>query len=133
MHITGRCHCGAITYEAEIDPEDVSICHCTDCQQLTGTAYRVSVSAPWENFRLITGTPKAYLKRGDSGAISPQFFCSDCGSSIYRTDEAQEFVGIRLGSIDQRRALTPKKQIWCRSALPWTGNIERLRRFEGED
>lgn len=133
MRITGRCHCGAITYEAEVDPEDVSICHCTDCQQLTGTAYRVSVFARREDFRLVTGMPKAYPKRGDSGAISTQFFCSDCGSPIYLTGEDREFVGIRLGCVDQRRMLPPKKQIWCRSALPWTGNIAALRRFEGED
>ncbi|MGO7990898.1 GFA family protein, partial [Rhizobium leguminosarum] len=30
MHITGGCHCGAIRYQAEIDPERTSICHCTD-------------------------------------------------------------------------------------------------------
>ena len=32
MHIDGGCHCGNITYEADIDPEAVSICHCADCQ-----------------------------------------------------------------------------------------------------
>ena len=43
MHIDGACHCGGITYEAEIDPDRVGVCHCNDCQRLTGTAYRVSV------------------------------------------------------------------------------------------
>jgi hypothetical protein len=133
MRITGGCHCGAITYEAEIDPERVSICHCTDCQRLTGTAYRVSAPARREDFRLITGTPRAYQKRGDSGAVSTQFFCSGCGSPIYRAGENGESIGIRLGSIDQRRALVPKRQIWCASALAWTGNIEALPRFDGED
>ncbi|HET9046453.1 MAG TPA: GFA family protein, partial [Casimicrobiaceae bacterium] len=32
MHVQGRCHCGEIAYEAEIDPAGVSVCHCTDCQ-----------------------------------------------------------------------------------------------------
>lgn len=27
MKIDGGCHCGAITYEAEVDPEKTSICH----------------------------------------------------------------------------------------------------------
>ena len=47
MHIDGGCHCGFIKYEAEIDPNAVRICHCTDCQTLTGSAYRVTVAAPW--------------------------------------------------------------------------------------
>jgi hypothetical protein len=42
MRIDGQCHCGAVTYQAEIDPEWVSICHCTDCQTLTGSPYRVT-------------------------------------------------------------------------------------------
>ena len=31
MKIEGACHCGYITYEADIDPDTTSICHCTDC------------------------------------------------------------------------------------------------------
>jgi hypothetical protein len=34
MKIDGGCHCGYITYVAEIDPDKVGICHCTDCQTL---------------------------------------------------------------------------------------------------
>src|SRR5438067_4194486 len=40
MKIDGRCHCGYISYEAEIDPEKVVICHCTDCRTLSGSALR---------------------------------------------------------------------------------------------
>jgi len=43
MDVQGSCHCGRIRYDAVVDPERVTICHCTDCQALTGTAYRVSV------------------------------------------------------------------------------------------
>ena len=61
MKIDGGCHCGYITYSAEIDPEDVGICHCTDCQTLTGTAFRTSVRADKEAFHL-QGQPKIYVK-----------------------------------------------------------------------
>ncbi len=52
--------------------------------------------------------------------------------STVRTATAVRF-GIRIGSIDQRQELVPKKQIWCRSALPGVENVETLPRFEGED
>jgi hypothetical protein len=45
MNIDGQCHCGHVTYQADIDPEKVSICHCTDCQALTGSPYRSRSSA----------------------------------------------------------------------------------------
>ncbi|MBX5084800.1 GFA family protein [Rhizobium lentis] len=132
MHITGGCHCGAVRYQAEIEPERVSICHCTDCQRLTGSAYRVTAPARPGSFSLITGEPKAYAKYGDSGRLSRQFFCPNCGSPLYRTDASGGAIGIRLGGIDQRRDLAPKKQIWCRSALSWVENIEPLPRVDGE-
>lgn len=134
MHIDGACQCGQITYEAEIDPESVSICHCTDCQRLTGTAYRVSVITPKERFRITSGEPKLYVKTADNGRKRLQFFCETCGSPICTTGERDDDgdVGIRLGTINQRRALTPRRQGWCSSALPWSQDIRALPQREGE-
>jgi len=124
MKIDGQCHCGYVTYEAEIDPERVAICHCTDCQRLTGSPYRVSVSAPPGNIRLTGNPPKIYVKTAASGRKRLQYFCPDCGSPIFTSSEDAENSpwGIRWGSINQRRELSPKRQVWCRSALPWAAN-----------
>lgn len=128
MRISGRCHCGYVTFEAEIDPDIVSICHCSDCQRLTGSAYRVTTFARRGDFRLTGGEPTVYVKTADSGATSLQHFCPNCGSPCYRSGEGEDAdeIGIRLGTIDQRRQLMPKRQIWCRSALPWVGNLSGL-------
>ncbi|KRD73084.1 MULTISPECIES: GFA family protein [Sinorhizobium/Ensifer group] len=128
MRIDGQCHCGYVTYEAEIDPGDVAICHCTDCQQLTGSAYRVTAGTARENFRLTGGEPKLYTKVAENGRQRLQFFCPNCGSPIYTTgtDEDALEVGIRVGTINQRRELKPRSQIWCSSALPWIGDVRKL-------
>lgn len=68
MKIDGRCHCGFISYEAEIDPEAVMICHCNDCQTLSGSAFRTFVLSREDGFALISGNLKTYAKTGDSGA-----------------------------------------------------------------
>jgi len=60
MKINGRGHCGQITYQALVDPARVAICHCTDRQSLTGTAYRVSVPARIDDLTLQTGRPAVY-------------------------------------------------------------------------
>ncbi len=62
MKIDGGCRCGYIRYEADIDPETVAICHCTDCQTLSGSAFRTVVPAKKSDFRLLGGTPKIYVK-----------------------------------------------------------------------
>ena len=82
MKIDGGCHCGNITYTAEIDPETVGICHCTDCQTLSGTAFRTSVRANKETFHLAGGQPKIYVKTAESGAKRAQAFCPECGTSL---------------------------------------------------
>ena len=127
MQINGSCHCGYITYEAEVDPGKVSICHCTDCQTLTGSAFRVTVPAPAADFRLLSGRPKIYIKTAESGTQRAHGFCPECGTPIYATAVTDPQVyGIRVGTTRQRAELQPKKQSWCRSALGWSMNIESL-------
>ena len=104
MKIDGACHCGHIAYEAEIDPEQVEICHCTDCQKLSGSAFRIVVPAAENDFGLLGGTPKFYVKTAESGAKRLQAFCPQCGTSIYATaaGDGPKVYGIRLGTARQR-------------------------------
>lgn len=133
MKISGECHCGEIAYEAEIDPERVGICHCTDCQALSASAFRTLAVAAADAFRLLRGAPKEYVKVGDSGNPRVQGFCPNCGSGLYATDatEPRRAYNIRAGTIDQRRDLAPKFECWHGSALPWMPDIEGTKKFDG--
>ncbi|HKO67104.1 MAG TPA: GFA family protein [Burkholderiaceae bacterium] len=127
MKVQGACYCGDITYEAIVDPKHVSICHCTDCQEFTGTAFRVTVPTLIEDFELRSGSPKVYIKTGDSGAKRAQAFCPRCGSPLYaHAVENPKTYGLRVGGIAQRRELVPTMQKWCDSALGWTGDIDNI-------
>ena len=133
MKIQGACHCGDISYEAVVDPARVLICHCADCQALTGSAFRVTVPTLIENFDLRTGSPKIYVKTGASGAKRAQAFCSRCGSPLYAYSVDQpKTYGLRVGCIAQRHELAPTLQIWCGSALSWTTGIEDIPKRERE-
>ena len=133
MKINGRCHCGQITYQALVDPARVAICHCTDCQSLTGTAYRVSVPTRIEDFELQTGTPAVYIKTAANGAKRAQTFCGNCGSPLYTyAVDAPITYGLRVGCIEQRDALKPSRQKWCTSALSWAFDIDALPRSDRE-
>jgi hypothetical protein len=132
MKIQGSCHCGNITYEAEIDPNKVSICHCTDCQTGSGSGYRTNVQTEKGSFKLLSGEPKIYIKKtAESGNPRAQGFCADCGTPLFSTTVSDRQVyGLRVGSIKQRAQLAPKSQGWFKSALPWTQNISALTKFE---
>ena len=129
MKIDGGCHCGKITYTAEVDPDRVGICHCTDCQTLSGTAFRVSVPAAKEAFHLV-GDLKIYVKTAESGAKRAQAFCPECGTPIYATaaNDPQVF-NIRVGTVRQRAELRPKSQGWYRSAREWVNDLQSMPQF----
>jgi hypothetical protein len=127
MRVTGRCHCGAIAFEGEVEPDQVGICHCADCQKLTGSAFRANIAAPASGFRLLSGEPAVYIKTADSGTKRAHAFCRDCGTPIYATSPTDpQSYSLRIGTLDQRMALTPRRQIWTASALPWSSDISAL-------
>ena len=106
MHVDGGCHCGFIQYEAEVDPASVGVCHCTDCQTLTGTAYRTTVQSLKGAFKLLRGSPKIYIKTAESGNQRAHGFCPECGTPIYATTVGNpECYGIRVGTTVRWRAL----------------------------
>ena len=131
MEVDGRCHCGAITYRAVVEPEQAGLCHCNDCQMLSGSAYRASVQAPAGTFRILTGQPKIYVKTtAESGTKRAHAFCPDCGTPVYATAISDpQTYSLRIGCLRQRAELAPRRQIWCRSAMPWSANLEGVPRL----
>jgi hypothetical protein len=127
MQFDGTCHCGGVTFTAEVDPSQVMICPCTDCQVMSGSAFRHVVPAPIDKFSL-SGTRKGYVKVADSGNRRFQFFCPECGTPLYATaPENPTWVSVRLGCVRQRAELSPVAQIWSRSALPWLAGLSALQ------
>jgi len=133
MKIDGACHCGYITIEGDADPEKTTICHCSDCQTGTGSAFRVSVPVSGSTLR-ISGQPTIYLKTtAESGNPRAQAFCPRCGSPIYSTSPGegrQASYMMRVGILRQRKDFVPRRQIWFRSAQSWVAEIAPIAKNE---
>ena len=131
MKIDGRCHCGFISFEAEADPEKTGMCCCTDCQALTGGAFRVTIPAEPGTFRLLSGEPSTYVKTADSGTRRRHAFCPRCGSPIYATGmgEDPKPYSLRFGTVRQREHFRPSVQIWTRSKPAWVDRIGEIPSF----
>ena len=131
MRIDGGCHCGFINYEGEADPATAAICNCTDCQKLSGSAFRTVIPVASATFKL-TGEPTIYVKTGDSGNKRQQAFCPRCGSPIFSAPpgDGPKTYFIRVGTVNQRDQLAPKSQIWARSQLRWVGTIAGIPKLE---
>ena len=132
MKVEGQCHCGNIAYQATVDPDTVLLCHCTDCQTLTGSPFRANIQAPAASFVLLRGEPKIYIMTAESGSKRAHAFCPDCGTPMYVSAISNPpSYSLRVGSIKQRRELNrPKRQIWCRSALSWSMDLNGVEKVD---
>ncbi|PMD49080.1 hypothetical protein L207DRAFT_560581 [Hyaloscypha variabilis F] len=74
MTTKGSCMCGAVKYEFTGSPAAKALCHCTDCQKWSGSAYTSNVAVPRSVFTLLSGkeTLKTWDTIGDSGKIMPE-------------------------------------------------------------
>lgn len=135
MDVDGGCLCGAIAYRAVVDPERCVICHCQNCQVNSGTAFGWVVHIRDRQFELTSGSLKVFETIAASGRRRCMSFCGDCGTRIYAQtpDQPDAFFGLRVGTIRQRQLLTPKQQVWCRSAQPWTFDLPAIPRKEKQD
>ena len=133
MKIDGACSCGSIKIEGEVDPDTVTVCHCTDCQTASGSAFRVAVPVKGDAFK-VSGKPAIFIKTtAESGNPRAQAFCPICGSPLYSTtpgEGQQAMYIVRVGVLKQRDQLVPKRQIWWRSARDWVTGLDGIRKVE---
>jgi hypothetical protein len=129
MRIEGGRLCGKVRYSAEAEPAFVGVCHCKNCQKVSGTAFAVVVAVPTPTLS-VTGTLKTFDDRGDSGNKLYRRFCPECGSSVL--DEAEVMPNITMilaGTLDDSSWIKPASEIFCDSAQPWVQLGDERHRF----
>ena len=116
--VNGKCHCGNIAIKAWVKLSEVRACHCTDCQKMSGAPLRAIALAPADKIT-INGTPKEYIKVGDSGNKRIQAFCQDCGTQLFATDMEKTVFNLRTGFLEQKNTLSPTQHVFTHSSMPW--------------
>lgn len=127
MAVTGRCRCGAISYEAEGEPAHSALCHCADCRRSSG-APMVSWSLfPRDRVR-IEGTPRSY----ESSPGTTRQFCGTCGTGLFYLNETifPGQIDIQAATLDDPDALPPKIRIQTADAPRWFAEFDTLPTFE---
>lgn len=95
----GSCHCGAIRYQADIDPAAGTVkCNCTICSKMRFWAAIVAPTA----FRLLQGGESMREYRLHARRDAHRF-CAVCGINIFTTGDAPgsgQFVAVTIASLD---------------------------------
>lgn len=125
-NLTGGCQCGALRYQVTGAPLTLYLCHCTECQKQSASAFGMSLWVRRADFALTAGTPRFWERRADSGRRLLCAFCDTCGSRVYHAaSHDSEVLSLKAGSLDDTSGLRPVGHIWTRSRQPWvdTGDV----------
>ncbi len=129
--ITGSCLCGNVSYKGDTEIKMMINCHCTDCQQATGSVHGTMVFVA-EDAIEFSGDTSIYDHPADSGNTLSKIFCGNCGSQVAGKNTGRAgMLGLRAGCIDQKDLIKPGANIYCDSAIPSTAMDAELKQFPG--
>jgi hypothetical protein len=78
----GGCLCGLIRYRLADEPITLYVCHCTECQRRTGSAFALSMVAFKSALELLQGDPRTFAVT--SGRIQRcGKFCVECSTRLW--------------------------------------------------
>jgi len=126
MMLTGGCLCGEIRYEAEALAGDVAdYCHCGQCRRAGGAPVIAWLQVSPDRFRVTHGEPRGF----HSSPGATRWFCPNCGSPLYMTDQDGRSVGITLGTLDRPEAVSPTVHGWHSARISWFETTDQLPRY----
>jgi len=130
MTYSGRCACGAVTATIEGEPVRVGQCWCRQCQK--GACGGPTNNAIFDASAVrVSGELARHSYIADSGNTVYHDFCPKCGTPVLGTTKARpQFVGFRLGFLDEGHGLKPAIALWTSEAPDWAVIDPTLQRFE---
>jgi hypothetical protein len=85
------------------------------------------------DFELLSGPPKEWRRRADSGNEVSCYFCPVCGSRIYHgSSQKPDYWHLKAGTLDDTSWLEPVAQAWTSSAQPWLRLANEMASFSGQ-
>ena len=118
--VTGTCQCGNVHYRITEPFLFQAVCHCRDCQKLSGTSFSISAFVKASTFELLQGELKSWRRSSDSGGLVDCFFCPTCGNRIYHQDpEKPGLLRLKPGTLDDTSVIAPQAHVWVSRKQAW--------------
>lgn len=125
--LTGRCHCGAVTYEMPDQTLHLALCHCDDCRRCAGAPMVAWAMVPTDQVK-IAGATRTYA----SSEHGRRHFCEVCGTGLFYTNEAvfPGLIDVQTATLDDPGALPPTAHIQVAERISWMATAHDLPAFE---
>ncbi len=129
----GGCACGAVRYRLLEDPLDLHVCHCTDCQTVTGSAFVMCMPIHVRSLEISKGEPKTVSFTAQDGRAKANRRCPECETCLVGVIASMpQIVALQAGTLDDTSWLEPIAHIWTRSAQPWVKIPDGVLVYEGQ-
>jgi hypothetical protein len=96
---TGRCLCGAVSYEVHGRMRDVLICHCQECRRWHGHLAACTAVAR-DDLVIHDRNALRWIRSPKSAECAQRGFCAQCGSSLFWDAPARPTISIAAGTLD---------------------------------
>lgn len=124
LPIEGGCRCGQVRLRIDAAPMITMACHCRGCQQMSGSAFSLTVAVPSGALAVAGDT----VIGGLHGEQIRHHHCDHCKSWLFtRIDPDPGFANVRVGVLDQPEAFAPFIDTCTDEALPWATTPARHR------
>ncbi|MEM7099872.1 MAG: GFA family protein [Pseudomonadota bacterium] len=117
--ISGGCLCGAIRFETTAEPVFQLLCHCKDCQTVSGAAAYAAYVVPLESLHVTRGQPNHFEVTADSGRTNSRHFCPNCGARVWAVLEEMGMASVNGLALDDRSHFQPTANHMAGGAPDW--------------
>jgi hypothetical protein len=129
MIFEGGCYCGALRYRADGEPMLAGQCHCRECQYITGGMPNSFIAMPIKGFTYTKGTPSTFTRTDLARAVTREF-CATCGTAIGTRPPPGIMMIVKVGTMDDPSAYSPKAAVHTLDAQPFHSIPEGIATFE---
>jgi hypothetical protein len=113
----GGCRCDQVRFQVTAPEFLTSVCHCTGCQRMTGSAFSLSAAFPSHAFNVTEGEPVI----GGLHGSTRHYFCPHCMSWMFTRPDGFDFVNVRISLFDDPSRFSPFMETYTSEKLPWVG------------
>ncbi|KAJ0118021.1 histidine acid phosphatase [Diaporthe amygdali] len=140
---TATCFCGAVQLAFPTQGPglvNTFVCNCADCRKVTASMFASNFTVDDKYLKHLRGQDNlsswGQAKTVASGNKMTNYFCSTCGTLMYRVSSGAPGTSIlRIGTVDDfnlhETKLKPQKEFFIESRVAWLSGVEGAKQVEG--
>ena len=125
------CACGQLRATCAGESLRIGVCSCIQCQKRSGSVFSVNAFFKREQVK-VAGDAKEFIRVSDAGFTLYFYFCPQCGSSVYWTNNAfPDLIAVAVGAFGDPSLPAPTRAVWTQHKHHWIVLPEGMPEYPG--